>query len=77
MSYSCGVKPADLRWTDQNNNGVYAQTLQKLQTKKTYDPQTHQEKPLYDSTNFQRWRDALSAVAGIHGFDLEEGPFNR
>jgi len=65
------VKPADLRWTDQNKTGVYAKALDKLQMKKTVDSQTHEEKPRYDSATIQNWRNALSSVADISGYDLD------
>jgi len=69
------VQPAQLRWTDPSKNGVYALALRQLQMKKTYDSQTHQEKSRYESATIQNWRDALSRVADISGFDLD-GTFN-
>jgi len=68
------VTPDEVRWTDQNK-GVYACSLNQLQMKKTYDAQMHQEKSRYDSSTIQNWRDALSSVANISGFDLD-GAFN-
>jgi len=65
------VKPADLRWTDQNKTGVYAKALDELQMKKTVDSQTREEKPRYDSATIQNWRNALSSVADISGYDLD------
>ena len=54
------VNPAEVRWTDQTKNGVYAQALNQLQMKSRYDTAT-----------IQKWRDALSSVANISGFDLD------
>jgi hypothetical protein len=54
---------------------VYGKALDELQMKKTVDSQTHQEKPRYDSATLQKWRNALSTVADISGFDLK-GKFN-
>jgi len=65
------VEPAELRWTDQNKKGVYADALNKLQMKKTVDSQTHEEKPRCDSATIQNWRNALSSVADISGYDLD------
>jgi hypothetical protein len=65
------VKPAQLRWT-QGQGGVYSQDLRKLEEKKTYDTQTHEEKPRHDSTTIQKWRAALSRVGEISGFELDE-----
>jgi len=64
-----GVKPTDLRW------GVYAKALNKLKEKKTTDPQTHQEKPRYNSDIIEKWRNALLRVSEISGFDLK-GAYN-
>lgn len=64
------VKPSQLRWT-QGEGGVYSQDLRKLEEKKTYDTETHEEKPRHDSTTIQKWRDALSSVAEISGFELD------
>jgi len=64
------VRPADLRWT-QDGNYKYTQALRDLEMKKTVDSETHEEKPRYQSTTIQNWRDALSSVAGICGLDLE------
>lgn len=72
-----GVKPAALRWTDQNKTGVYAEALQQLERKTTSNPLTHRLEPRYDSASMQKWRAALYTVSNIHGFDFEEGPFNR
>jgi hypothetical protein len=64
------VKPAQLRWT-QDKGGVYSEDLRKLEEKKTYDTQTHEEKPRHDPTTIQKWRGALSRVAEISGFELD------
>jgi hypothetical protein len=65
-----GVQPSQLRWT-QGDNGAYARALHKLEQKKTFDSQTHQDIPRYDPNTIGKWRKALSAVADICGFDLE------
>eukprot|EP00253_Pinus_taeda_P032554 PITA_32554 len=61
-----GVKPADLRWT-QDGKGVYAEALYKLQGKKTFDGQHR-----HDSKIIGKWKNALSSVAEIIGFDGEK-----
>jgi hypothetical protein len=60
-----GVKPSDLRWT-RGGHGVYARSLDVLGKKRTWDSQ-----PLYDSNTIKKWRDALSEVADISGFELK------
>ena len=66
------VRPTELRWTyDPEKNGQYAVSLQNLAEKKTYDPETQQYKSRYDSKTIENWRNALSRVADITGFDLE------
>lgn len=60
-----GVKPDDLSLS-QGKDGVYAQDLCNLEI-----TQTGEGKPRYDSTSIQTWRDALSRVAEIRGFDLD------
>ena len=55
------VKPADLR----SEHGVYAQALQNLQKKKTYD------KPRYDSHTIENWRNALASISEISGFERD------
>jgi len=64
------VKPAQLRWT-QGAGGVYSEDLRKLEEKKTYDTQTHQEKPRHDPDTIQKWRKVLSDVSEISGFELD------
>jgi len=64
------VKPDELRWT-QSKNRVYGQALHNLQSKKKYDSETHEEKPRYDSITIEKWREALSLVADLSGFELE------
>lgn len=68
------VNPADLRWT-VGKDGVYAKALTLLEGKKTTDSLTHQEKPRYDPDIIEKWRNALSEVSKIDGFDLE-GAYN-
>lgn len=60
------VNPAELR---------YGKALHKLEMKTTDDPQTGMTRPRYNSATIQNWRNALSSVADISGFDLE-GAFN-
>jgi hypothetical protein len=60
-----GVKPSDLRRT-RGGDGVYARSLDVLEKKRTWDSQ-----PLYDSNTIKKWRDALSEVADISGFELK------
>lgn len=54
------VKPSELRWTREDNDGAYGKALFNYEKKKLYDPHTIKE-----------WRDALSHVTGISGFVLE------
>eukprot|EP00253_Pinus_taeda_P035438 PITA_35438 len=63
------VKPAQLRWT--LGDGVYAEALKRLATKKTYDSLSREEKPRYDPATIERWRNALYRAAEISGFELE------
>lgn len=65
-----GVHPSQLRWTHAET-GVYARSLRELEEKKTFDSQTGQNKPRYDYNTIGEWRDALSNVADISGFDIE------
>jgi len=60
-----GVEPAELRWT-QSKNGVYARALCVLEKKRTSDGQQR-----HDSSAIEKWRNALSQVADIKGFDLK------
>jgi hypothetical protein len=55
-----GVKPSELRWTEEHNNGVYAQTLRNLEEQKPSDSET-----------IGKWRKALNEVAGKSGFELD------
>jgi len=64
------VTPAEVRWT-QGKDGNYAQALQQLAKKKTYDPQAHKKKLRYDSSTIENWRNALARVADNSGFELE------
>jgi hypothetical protein len=64
------VKPSDLRWT-HGKDGVYARALRKLEEKRTYDPLIHKEKLRHDPATVEKWRNALSDVSHISGFDLE------
>jgi hypothetical protein len=52
-----GVKPSDLRWTAK---GAYAEALRNHETKQRYDTQI-----------IQSWKNALSDVAEISGFELD------
>lgn len=63
------VQPGELRWTSRGK-GVYAKALHRLEMKTSFDPQTQEEKPRYDSGTIEGWRNALSNVADISGFDL-------
>lgn len=61
------VKPADL----QQENGVYAKSLQTLQEKTQPDSsQEGRREPRYDNTRIKEWRDALSSAAKISGLEL-------
>jgi hypothetical protein len=64
------VKPTELRWT-QGKDGVYAKSLHILETKRKYDSQTNQETLRHESATVEHWRNALSFVAGLSGFELE------
>jgi Leucine-rich repeat (LRR) protein len=48
-----------------------------MEEKKTFDYQTRQEKPRYDSDIIEKWRKALYDAANISGFDLETYNGNR
>eukprot|EP00253_Pinus_taeda_P026693 PITA_26693 len=61
------VKPTDLRRTD--GEGDYARSLRNLKQKRKYDS----DQPRYGSETIEKWRTALSRVADISGFDLDEG----
>jgi hypothetical protein len=63
------VEPSVVRHTVKN--GAYAEALRELQKKTTYDPQTGEKKPRYDSDTIENWRNALSDVADKSGFDLK------
>jgi len=66
------VKPLDI-WRNRVDgmNGVYAEALLILKDEKTLDPETHQEKPRYDSHTIEIWKNALMEVTGRNGFKLE------
>jgi hypothetical protein len=66
-----GVKPSDLRWVQREHEGVYARALRELEIKKTFDTQTHQDRPRYQPDTIEKWRKALSDAANISGFELE------
>lgn len=53
------VKPAHLRWTDEDKSGPYAVALGELEEKRGYGIQ-----------KVQNWRNALSYAAGISGLEL-------
>lgn len=63
------VEPYELRWTAKD--GAYAEALRRHEHKKTFDSQTGEEKPRYDSNTIRSWRMALSHAAEISGFTLE------
>eukprot|EP00253_Pinus_taeda_P028236 PITA_28236 len=54
------VQPADLRWA-RVGKGVYARDLGE-----------HERKSRYDTETIEKWRNALSAVADIVGFELKD-----
>eukprot|EP00253_Pinus_taeda_P015737 PITA_15737 len=58
-----GVTLAEVRWT-QGGKGVYGKDLYILQGKKTFHGQRR-----HDSDIIEKWRNALSTVADIKGFD--------
>jgi len=62
------VEPAQLRDKDE----VYAKALHILESKKTTDSQTMEEKPRQSSTTIHKWKEALSRVADISGLDLQK-----
>lgn len=64
------VNPSDLRQTG-GGDGVYARALRTLQEKITFDPETHQMKPRYDSATIEKWKKALFNVSGMRGFNLQ------
>ena len=55
-----GVAPSEVRWTQRGKIGKYAQDLQK-----------HEDKQRYNLNIIENWRKALSEVADISGFELE------
>ena len=57
------VQPTEVRQTQ--GNGVYAQAIRNLEMKRAYDSE-----PRYSSTTIEKWRKALSTVAGISGLEL-------
>eukprot|EP00253_Pinus_taeda_P033079 PITA_33079 len=61
------VDPADLRWA-RVGKGVYARDLDELERKRASDSQ----EPRYDPETIEKWRNALSAVADIVGFELKD-----
>ena len=60
-----GVTPAQVRWT-RGKDGSYAQALKMLAEK------TDEGNPRYDPKTIENWRNALSQVAEISGFELKE-----
>eukprot|EP00253_Pinus_taeda_P006451 PITA_06451 len=60
LSVFYNIKPSDLRWADAAQQGPYAQALLK-----------HEEKGRYEPRRIQGWREALSQVSYISGFELE------
>lgn len=66
------VKPSDIRFNSVDGmNGVYAEALHILQKEKTFDPQTHQEKPRYDSDTIEIWKGVMMEVTKGDGFELD------
>jgi hypothetical protein len=61
------VKPAELR----SAKGNYAKALKELSTKETIGRYGRKRKR-YDSNTMEEWRNALSRVADISGFELEK-----
>jgi len=60
-----GVTPTEVRWT-RGKEGIYAQALKGLAQK------TDEGKPRYDPKTIENWRNALSQVAEISGFELKK-----
>eukprot|EP00253_Pinus_taeda_P007731 PITA_07731 len=60
------VKPTHLRRTQERDQGEYAKSLRILEKKRKYDSE-----PRYDSKTIENWRNALSRVADISGFELD------
>jgi hypothetical protein len=60
-----GVTPGQVRWT-RGKDGIYAQALNELAEK------TDGGRPRYDPKTIENWRNALSQVAEISGFELKE-----
>eukprot|EP00253_Pinus_taeda_P021417 PITA_21417 len=61
------VEPADLRYT-RGGDRVYAKDLAVLERKTASDS----EEPRHDHKTIEKWRNALSAVADIVGFELKD-----
>eukprot|EP00253_Pinus_taeda_P026341 PITA_26341 len=66
------INPADLRRTAHYKTEGYGLSLDQLELKTTLDPRTQEEKSRYDPATIHKWRDALSSVADISGFDLDD-----
>jgi len=49
----------------------YAEALGELEKKTARDRQTHEQGPRYDPATVEKWRNALSYVADISGFELD------
>lgn len=58
------VSPSELRWT-RGEKGVYAAGLQRFEDKRASDSE-----PRYNSSTIEKWRNALSNVSYISGFEL-------
>lgn len=58
-----------VRWPE--GKGVYAEALRILEMKKLPDGT-----PRHDPATIKKWREALSTVSIISGFDLDAAPFN-
>lgn len=66
------LKPTEIWWNSvDGRNGVYAEALHILKEEKLFDPESHQEKPRYESQTIEKWKEALIEVTGRDGFKLE------
>lgn len=65
------VKPADLRRT-RGKKGTYAEALETLEKATDIIPGTRKRKLRYEPGRIEKWRNALSEVADISGFELTE-----
>jgi hypothetical protein len=56
----------------RDENEGYARALCMLQKKTTLDSATNKKKPRHDSDTIEKWREALSDVSVISGFELKK-----